>query len=50
MLENFILFLLKKRLRLSNGTNEKLQMSSLIATFITARDMTENFKKIEAAK
>jgi len=32
------------RLRLSNGTNEKLQMSSLISTFIAARDMAENFK------
>jgi replication factor C subunit 3/5 len=31
--------------RLSNGTNEKLQMSSLISTFISARNMVETFKK-----
>lgn len=30
--------------RLSNGTSEKLQMSSLIAIFITARNMAESFK------
>ena len=27
--------------RLANGTNEKLQMSSLISTFVVARNMTE---------
>lgn len=30
--------------RLSNGTSEKLQMSSLISIFIEARGMVENFK------
>jgi len=30
--------------RLANGTSEKLQMSSLISTFIGARGMIENFK------
>ncbi len=30
--------------RLSNGTSEKLQMSSLISIFIAARGMIENYK------
>ncbi len=29
--------------RLSNGTSEKLQMSSLISIFISARGMIENY-------
>jgi replication factor C subunit 3/5 len=32
-------------MRISNGTNEKLQMSSLISTFIVARDMAETYKE-----
>lgn len=36
--------------RLSNGTSEKLQMSSLISIFIGARDMIENFNPGEMQK
>lgn len=31
--------------RLSNGTNEKLQMSSLISTFIMVRNMCDSTPK-----
>jgi DNA polymerase III delta prime subunit len=33
--------------RISNGTNEKLQMSSLIATFVQARQMTERIQALK---
>lgn len=44
VLIHIIIKLSELEYRLSNGTSEKLQMSSLISIFISARNMIENYK------